>query len=741
MAELVLELFSEEVPARMQTRAADDLKGLVTERLAAAELKFDTAEACAGPRRLTLVVDGLPETQPDVTEEKRGPRTDAPQKAIDGFLNANGLTLDRCEKRETGRGEFWFAVIERKGRATIDLLPALLADAIGALPWPKSMRWGTRAMRWVRPLQRVLCVLDGDVVALELEDGIAAGNLTSGHRFHAPEEFEVAYFKDYSAALYRNRVIVDAADRRRVIEDGAAELAAAEQLEVRHDPALLAEVAGLVEWPVPLIGTIDARFMTLPDEVLTTSMRNHQKYFALLAPDGRLAPRFIVVANVETADGGKQVVAGNERVLRARLADAAFFWNLDRKVSLESRVPALADITFHARLGTVADKVARIEALAAELAPYIPGCDRDLARSAATLCKADLVTGMVGEFPELQGVMGRYYALEEGKKPEVAEAIAAHYSPAGPGDDCPTAPVSVAVALADRIDTLVGFWSFDEKPTGSKDPYALRRAALGVIRIILENNLRLPLLPVFQAAFKPFGLMHDLNSDAEFDYNQYLTDLLFEEYDKDRDDEEMWKNLEIGWDRHFVYEAVSIAGSKNSVSLLEFFADRLKVHLREKGVRHDLIAAVFALGGEDDLVRLMARVEALGRFLETEEGADLLTAYKRASNIVAIEEKTDSADYGGAVDETLLSEADETALFAVLGELTARFAPVLAEERFNDAMAMLSGLRGPVDEFFDNVTVNTDDAGVRANRLRLLSQIRATMGAVADFSEIEGGER
>ncbi len=696
MTELVLELFSEEIPARMQAQAADDLKDLATERLAAAGLKFDTADAYAGPRRLTLVVDGLPETQPDVTEEKRGPRTEAPQKAIDGFLNANGLTLDQCEKRDTGRGEFWFAVIERKGRATIDLLPALLADAIGALPWPKSMRWGTRAMRWVRPLQRVLCVLDGDVVALELEDGIAAANLTSGHRFHAPEEFEVAYFKDYAAALYRNRVIVDAADRRRVIEDGAAALAAAEQLEVRHDPALLAEIAGLVEWPVPLIGTIDARFMTLPDEVLTTTMRNHQKYFALVAPDGWLAPRFIVVANVETTDGGKQVVAGNERVLRARLADAEFFWNLDRKISLESRLPALADIIFHAKLGTVADKVARIEALAAELAPGIPGCDGDLARRAAALCKADLVTGMVGEFPELQGVMGRYYALEEGENPAVADAIAEHYSPAGPGDDCPTAPVSVAVALADKIDTLAGFWAIDEKPTGSRDPYALRRAALGVIRLVLENGLRLPLRAVFE---KAAALFYEADAGGESSRDRVID------------------------------------------NILEFFADRLKVHLREKGVRHDLISAVFALGGEDDLVRLMARVEALGQFLDSEDGANLLTAYKRANNIVAIEEKKDKADYGGAVDEALLSEADETALFAVLGELTTRFVPVLAEERFNDAMAMLAGLRAPVDAFFDNVTDNCEDQELRVNRLKQLSKIRSTMHEIADFSEIEGGER
>ncbi|MHA1108324.1 MAG: glycine--tRNA ligase subunit beta, partial [Alphaproteobacteria bacterium] len=592
MAELLLELFSEEIPARMQARAADDLKRLVTDRLTAAGLKSETAAAHGGPRRITLMVDGLPDTQPDVTEEKRGPRTDAPEKAIQGFLKGNGLTLEQCEKREIGKGEFWFAVIERKGEATIDLLPSLLAEAIAALPWPKSMRWWSGSLRWVRPLQRVLCVLDGDVVGLEMPDGVPVGNKTSGHRFHGPDEFDVAYFKDYSENLHRNRVMVDAADRRHVIEQAAAALAEKEGLKVRHDPLLLAEVAGLVEWPVTLIGAIDEQFMDLPDEVLTTSMRSHQKYFALLDEDGNLAPRFVVVANVETADGGSRIVAGNERVLRARLSDAKFFWDQDRRQTLESRVPALGEITFHAKLGTLADKVARMEALAAELAPSIPGCDRDQARSGANLCKADLTTGMVGEFPELQGIMGRYYALAEGEKAEVAGAIADHYSPAGPNDDCPTAPVSVAVALADKIDTLAGFWAIDEKPTGSRDPYALRRAALGVIRLVLENGLRLKLREVFNGAF-------DLYDDAG---------------------------------------GTEGSGREQAIAdLMDFFADRLKVHLRETGVRHDLISAVFALGGEDDLVRIVARVEALGEFLESDDGANLLTAYRRASNIVRIE--------------------------------------------------------------------------------------------------------
>ena len=722
MAELLLELFSEEIPARMQARAADDLKRLVTDRLKNAELKFNTAEAYAGPRRLTLVVDGLPGTQPDVSEEKRGPRADAPEKAIEGFLKANGLTLDQCEKREAGKGEFWFAVIERKGGATIDLLPALLADAVGALPWPKSMRWGTGALRWVRPLQRILCVLDGDVVALQLPDGITAGKSTSGHRFQSPDEFDVAYFKDYSRTLYRNYVMVDAADRRRVIEEAAARLAEKENLEVRRDPALLAEVAGLVEWPVPLIGTIDAEFMDLPDEVLTISMRSHQKYFALQNADGALAPRFIVVANIEAADGGAQIAAGNERVLRARLSDAKFFWNQDRKETLESRVPALGDITFHAKLGTVADKVARVEALAAELSPYIKGCDRDLARSAAMLCKADLVTGMVGEFPELQGIMGRYYALAEGEKPEVADAIAAHYSPAGPNDDCPTAPVSVAVALADKIDILAGFWAIDEKPTGSRDPYALRRAALGVIRLITENNLRISLSAAFELAAREY-LNQGISAVREG----------LEAQVADAKGDTVRETLEAAW------------ASYHLDDLLQFFTDRLKVQLREKSVPHDHISSVFSVkkpegGLEDDFVRLIKRVDALGQFLDSDDGANLLVAYRRAANIVQIEEKRDGKEYR-EVKRDLFDQEEEDTLWQNLHAVQDSFEVSLKGEVFFESMAALAQLRPPIDAFFDKVTVNTEDQERRKNRLALLRSIMVVMNQVADFSQIEGGER
>ena len=688
MPELLLELFSEEIPARMQACAADDLKRLVTGRLKDAGLACERAEAFVTPRRLALVVDGLPVEQPDTREEKRGPRIDAPDKAIQGFLKGNGLTLEACEKRETDKGTFLFAVIERKGQRTSQLIGAIVADTITEFTWPKSMRWASGTLRWVRTLQSVLCVFDGVGVPLTITDGIAASSSTRGHRFHSTEPVTPTSFDDYRAKLRDAHVILDAAERREIIASRAAELAAAKGLTVRDDPALLTEVAGLVEWPVPLIGSIDAEFMEVPDEVLTTSMRTHQKYLSLLNADGTLGSRFVVVANIEAPDGGAQIVAGNERVLRARLADAKFFWDQDRKTRLEDRVADLDQIIFHAKLGSLGEKVTRMRSLAAELSEFIPDCDRDLARSAALLAKADLTTQMVGEFPELQGVMGRYYALDEGETSEVADAIAQHYAPQGPNDACPTAPVGVAVALADKLDTLAGFFAIDEKPTGSRDPFALRRAALGTIRLILENGLRLPLRSAFEMA------MHHGGDAAT---NKTVVD-----------------------------------------DLLAFFADRLKVHLREQGVRHDLINAVFALGDEDDLVRLLARVDALKGFLGTDDGANLLTAHKRASNIVAIEEKKDSESYDGEPDAALLSEDEELTLHSRLNELRTRMAPVLADEKFDDAMAVLAGLRQPVDDFFDRVTVNCENGKQRVNRLKLLSQIRSTMGEIADFGQIEG---
>jgi glycyl-tRNA synthetase beta chain len=675
----------------MQARAAADFERAVVDRLKEAQISFASAESHVTPRRVVLVVDGLPDHQPDLQEEKRGPRVGAPEHAIQGFLKANGLTsLDRCERRKADKGEFWYAYIERKGSPTAEVLPALLESAALELPWPKSMRWGNGTVRWVRPLCNVLGIFDGKPLKGTLL-GLPFNATTQGHRFLSPVEFQVVSFKDYRDKLKAAHVILDVSERRRLIAEGAAAKAREAQATVKDDPALLSEVAGLVEFPVVLMGRVDERFMDVPEEVLITSMRAHQKYFAVLDRDGRLAPRFIVVANIEAPDGGSAIVAGNERVLRARLADAKFFWDLDRKRRLEERIRALDDIIFHAKLGTVGQKTARLQVLAGELSNFIPNCDRNLARGAALLAKADLKTGMVGEFPELQGIMGRYYALAEGEKSEVADAIADHYAPVGPSDRCPKAPVSIAVALADKLDTLFWFFAIDEKPTGSKDPFALRRAALGVIRIVLENGLRLPLREAFVLAQRGEAIQLD-------------------------------------------------DGRRNAIGgeLLEFFADRLKAHLRDTGVRHDWVTAVFSLTGEDDLVRLMARVDALGRFLGSSDGANLLTAYRRAANIVRIEERKDDARYDGPVDDTALAQAEELDLSRRLREVEKAAAEHLGSEDFVGAMTVLSALRMPVDAFFDKVTVNVDDAKLRTNRLRLLSQIRATMNRVADFSQIEG---
>ena len=682
MAELLFELLSEEIPARMQAKAAADLKRLVVERLKDARLEHTGAESFVTPRRLALVIQGLPVTQPDISVERKGPKVDAPEKAIQGFLRSAGLTLDQCEQRDTPKGKVWFAVSEEKGRPTADVLADVIPDALEKLPWAKSMRWGSGRARWVRPIHSLLCLLDGTVVPFGFH-GTETGNATRGHRILAGDEFTVSNFADYRERLRAAFVMLDGAERLQVIRDGAQRLAEAEGLSVKPDEALLAENTGLVEWPLPLLGRIDAAFMEVPGEVLSSAMRKHQKYFSLEDAAGKLAAHFVLVANMDTADGGAAIVDGNERVLRARLSDAKFFWDQDRKNTLSSRTPALKHIVFHAKLGTLDEKVDRIQALAVELCQYIPGSERDRVRSAARLCKADLSTEMVGEFPDLQGIMGRYYALADGEAPEVAKAIAEHYSPLGPNDNCPSAPESVAVALADKIDSLAGFFSIDEKPTGSKDPYALRRAALGVIRLILENELRLPLLSVFRAA-------------------------------------------------------AGESGDDSSQALLDFFADRLKVHLREKGVRHDLVSAVFALGGEDDLVRLMARVEALGGFLGSEDGEHLLTAYKRAANILRIEEKKDGTSYAAKPDAALFAEEQERALHSAIQDVNERTSGALEQEKFEDAMAIMSGLRQPMDTFFDDVTVNAEDVALRINRLNLLSEIRDSLDRIADFSKIEG---
>lgn len=707
MSELLLELFSEEIPARMQARAAEDLKRLATERLTAAGLTFTRADVFVTPRRLALVVDGLPARTPDLKEEKKGPRVGSPDQAIQGFLKGAGLaSLDTCEKRMVGKAEFWFAIVEKKGQATADVLPDLLIDSIMKLPWPKSMRWKDGTFIYVRPLQSILGIFDGKVLSGALALGqnrLAAGfkpvgaprrgtetilefgNTTYGHRFLSDGAITVEGFDDYKRKLEKAYVILDPKVRRYKIETDLKTRALQAGLTLRDDPGLLDEVTGLVEWPVVLTGAIDAKFMDVPQEALITSMRAHQKYFALLNADGSLARQFALVANMETTDAGATIVAGNERVLRARLSDAKFFWDLDRKTKLADRLPALAQRVFHAKLGTMAQKVERLEKLSAFIATKL-GADAAAASRAAKLAKADLSSGMVGEFPELQGIMGRYYARHDGETAEIADAIRAHYQPLGPSDACPSAPVSVAVALAEKLDTLAGFWSIDEKPTGSKDPFALRRSALGVIRLIVENKLRLGLRAVFDAAFAAYGAAKP----------------------------------ELGAD------------------LMHFFADRLKVVLKEKGVRHDLIDAVFALGGEDDLVRLLARVDALDAFLKGQDGANLLIGYRRAANIVAIETKKDGAAQTGAADSALFALAEENALFARLGEVGTKLDTALKAEDFAAAMAALATLRGPVDAFFDKVTVNADDPRLRANRLKLLSAIGAAPARVADFSKIEG---
>ena len=685
---MLLELFGEEIPARMQARAAADLQRLVCDGLKAAELPFADAVAHVTPRRLILHVTGLPQAQPDVREEKRGPKVDAPQKAIEGFLRGNGVTREQCEEREMPKGTFLFAVIERQGRPTVEVLADILPKAFADLPWPKSMRWGRGTTRWVRPLQSILALFDGAIVPLQFAE-IESGALTRGHRFHAPASFAVKDFADYREKLAAAKVVIDAGERRRIIADGAGQLARDAGLTLVEDAGLVAEIAGLVEWPVPMLGNFDRQFLTVPMEVLVTTMKKNQKYLSLLDQAGHLAPNFITVANLTARDGGKQIIAGNEYVLKARLADAEFFWAQDLKKTLESRLPALNEIVFHAKLGSVGDKVRRIETLAADLAEFVPDADAEMARRAAHLCKADLVSDMVREFPEVQGVMGEYYALNDVEPREVALAIAEHYSPAGPSDACPNAPVSLCVALADKLDTLVGFWSINEKPTGSRDPFALRRAALGVIRMVLENGLHLPLEEVFDKA-------HKLHKG-----------------DKMEEEE---------------------AGQR----LLDFFADRLKVHLREQGVRHDLVQAIFALGGEDDLVRLIARVNALDSFLASEDGTNLLTAYRRAANILRIEEKKDGVAHDGAVDAGLLMQGEETVLADALAAAVATIDQALAGEDFAGAMGAMAGLRQPVDNFFDAVTVNADDGALRGNRLRLLSQIRSTLHKVADFGEIEG---
>ena len=701
MPELLLELLSEEIPARMQDRARADFERLVTDGLKGAGLDFSGVWTFSTPRRLGLSVEGLPEQQPDVRQERKGPRVGSPDKAIEGFLRSVGFdSIERCEVREVKGADFYFAVIERKGAPAAQALGGIVTTAIRSMGWPKSMRWGDSAFQWVRPLHNILCIFDGRPVpgSLDIGGGVSLGfnAKTVGHRFLAPDEIAVESAEGYRTALEEACVLVDPDERRERIETAATSLAESLGYTLREDPALLNEVTGLVEWPVAVAGRIDDDFMALPPEVLITSMRSHQKYFALEDATGRMAPHFIAVANMTTADGGTSVAAGNERVLRARLADAQFFWDQDRATPLADRVEALKGVTFHAQLGSVYDKVGRVEVLAGEVAKLIHA-DRMKAMHAARLAKADLTSGMVGEFPELQGIMGRYYALEDDEDGAVADAIAEHYAPQGPSEECPENTVSIAVALADKIDTLASFWLIGETPTGSRDPYGLRRAALGVIRLIVENGLRLPLK----------GLLQNAVSRA--------------------------------FDSAVANGRPSPANSVAATQLAFIFVvDRLLIHSRSRGMRQDLIAAGFVTGDEDDLFQLLARAEALATLLGSDDGENLLTAYRRATNILRIEEKKDGRSYRGEPLFSLFDSPEEIHLDQSLTMAKRRMPDLLYAEAFGEAMTALADLRRPIDSFFDAVTVNDADPGLRENRLLLLSNIRAVMDSVADFSRIEG---
>lgn len=717
MSEFFLELFSEEIPARMQADAAAEIKRYVTDALAKNELPYEEATAFVTTRRLGLVIKGLPTAQPDITEERKGPAVNAPEQALNGFMKSVGMTKEQLEIQETPKGTFYFANISRKGRPTTEVLKETIEAMLPSFPWPKSMRWASHKEHWVRPMHSIICLFDGQVIPVQFA-GITADNKTAGHRFLAPAIFEVKDFEDYQKKTREAFVLIDVTERKNLIAENAHVLASQANYKLHEDEGLLNEVAGLAEYPVVLMGSIDKEFMDVPKEVLMTSMRSHQKYFSVMDDEGKLAPRFIVVANMKTKDNGEAIVAGNERVLRARLSDAKFFWESDKKEMLATKAYKLESRVFHADLGSVADKVNRMRALLSEILKYIPEADAEDADKAALLCKADLSTGMVAEFPELQGIMGRYYALHDGEKAAVANAIAEHYSPLGPNDICPSAPVSVAVALADKIDTLVGFWLIDQKPTGSKDPFALRRAALGVIRLILENKLNMPILQIFNASRTTYG------DTAQTAIQEAMT--------------KSEKRNEVGEPT-----VLTNWSARQMASLTGFITDRLKVYLKEKGVRHDYITAVYSLVQSIDLesldlARMIARVDALTKFLATDDGANLLTAYRRAANIVRIEEGKDKCSYGQMPDKKIFVVPEEGALFDALDSVVLNSFKKTAEDDFEGAMEDLAMLRDPVDAFFDKVQVNSDDVQQRTNRLRLLSMIVRAMGGVADFSAIEG---
>jgi glycyl-tRNA synthetase beta chain len=792
MPELLLELFSEEIPARMQARAADDLKTMVTNALVEVGLTYEGAQAHATPRRLVLSVEGLNAKAADTAEERKGPRVDAPQQAIDGFLKSTGLTLDQLTIQEDKKGKAYIAIIKKQGRDATQVIAEMVPTIIRNFPWPKSMRWGSGTLRWVRPLQSIICTFDGEVVPFEME-GLKSGNTTLGHRFLSSGKIDVRRFEDYADALHKAHVIVDANARAETIRAEAKNLAFAQGLDMIEDDALLKEAAGLVEWPVVLMGSFDESFLSVPPEVIITTIKNNQKCFCLRdGKTGKLANKYLLVANTVAADGGKIIIAGNNKVIAARLSDAKFFWDQDRKTKLEDLLPKLDAITFHAKLGSQGERIKRIEALAGEIAKTI-GADVEKAKLAARLCKADLVTGMVGEFPELQGLMGRYIALEQGHDAEVADALRDHYKPQGPSDSIPVSKIGQAVALADKLDTLVGFWAIDEKPTGSKDPYALRRAALGFIRIILSSNLRVSItsfVPKVLKTLLSFDMRGLALSELEMDrlnreglelgdflatltpiqnhYIQKCAGRILRPSDS---------RVEIGWDvwiwltqgftelralnghstNNNVFDLVRaggdpkiiqhIDGSKNvlnemladrKLELLDFFADRLKVYLKDQGARHDLIDAVFSLGGQDDLLMVVRRVEALSKFLDSDDGKNLLAGVKRAANILRIEEKKDGKKYSGDVNSSQLIKGEEKALHQAISSASALTRKAIEAEDFEGAMKAIAKLRAPVDAFFEGVIVNDTDPTFRENRLRLLNRIREATAEVADFSKIEG---
>jgi glycyl-tRNA synthetase beta chain len=795
MPDLLFELFSEEIPARMQARAAEDLRKMVTDRLVDAGLVYEGATAFATPRRLALAVQGIPARQPDLKEEKKGPRVGAPEVAVQGFLKSAGLgsIAEATIQKDPKKGDFYVALVEKPGRAAIDVLAEILPLVIRTFPWPKSMRWGERSCRpgalaWVRPLHSIVATFGPETETPDIVpfvvDGVAAGGSTRGHRFLAPGVIQVRHFTDYAAKLERAKVVLVPARRREIILIDAKHLAFAQGFELVEDEALLDEVTGLVEWPVVLMGSFDEDFLRLPPEVIRTTIRVNQKCFVVrvahhalqeedrtdLRPsgaaeesgtrgggsgggEGSLANKFIIVANTEAADGGGAIIAGNERVIRARLADAKFFYETDlkywREAPLDVRLEKFKGIVFHEKLGTQWERVERIERLAAELAPLV-GADMEKARRAARLAKADLLTDMVGEFPELQGLMGKYYARAVGEDESVAAACEEHYKPLGPSDRVPSNPTSVAVALADKIDTLVGFWAIGERPTGSKDPYALRRAALGTIRTVLETRLRLRLvraiglaaataLDVAAMARTPESLKGIARAFNDFLLREGLisepqsTKVLAEASDvlrRGNEEEAFFDGQQLAKLERFFKPLVA--------DLLAFFADRLKVQLREQGARHDLVDAVFALEGQDDLLLIVRRVEALGKFLDSEDGKNLLAGYKRATNIIRIEEKRDKTEYTGEPAAGLYRQAEEWELARAIDTAAAEASAAVAREGFAAAMSAMAKLRPHVDAYFEKVTVNVDDAPVRANRLKLLNRIRVATRTVADFSKIEG---